>query len=107
HLRAAAEAKVERPGLAAAGELIGMFEAPWPPEQSRYAAQHRDRRVVGMQREPQPFLLGHRQYGLDEVVVVGPHLLLGNHRAVLAEERHRRGAAERRRHEAAQKLEVV
>ncbi len=60
-----------------------------------------------MQRQLQALFLGDRQYRLHEVLVVGPHLLFGDERAILAEQRHRGGAAQRRRHERAQQLEIV
>ena len=62
HLRAAAEAEVEAPGGAALAELLGPLEAGRLVEEPRDAAEHRHRRIVGMQREAHARLLGHRQH---------------------------------------------
>ena len=55
-----------------------------------------------MEGQPDARLLGDRQHRLDEVGVVGPHLLFGDDAVLVVEDRHRRLPAERGRHELAQ-----
>ena len=60
HLRAATEAEVESPGRAAGRDLLGPLEPLDVAEDPGDAAQHLHRRIVRMQGQLDPRLLGHR-----------------------------------------------
>ena len=75
-LRPGADAQRQPPIFAAAGDLVlGAFDRIVMDEKLGHAVHHGDRRIVRMQRQPHVCLLGHRQHRLDEVFVVGPHVV--------------------------------
>ena len=78
-----------------------------PVKQPGHAAQHRRRRVIRVQGQTDTLGLGHRQHGVDEIGVVGPHLVFGDHRAIAAIDWHRKRMAKGRGHEVTQRLGVV
>ena len=60
-------------GLAA---ILARAEALEGAEDASHAADGRAGRVVRVEHQAHAGLLGHRQHGLDEVLVVGPHRVI-------------------------------
>ena len=75
HLRPAAHAEVEAVTRAVEG-VDGALEAGEVAKDARHAAERRNRRVIGMQRQGDARLLRHRQDAAQVVLVVVPQLPL-------------------------------
>ena len=78
HLGDRPETQVERP-RGARGHRPCAAERVDAAEQPRHATERRDRRVVRVQAQPDAGLLGDRDHGLDEVLVVRPHRVVVEH----------------------------
>src|SRR5579863_1448512 len=76
HLGDRAEAEVQPPRRAVARLLAGGAQRVGCGEDARRAAErHVDRGVIRVQGEPDAVFLGDRQHRVEEVLVVGPHLV--------------------------------